>query len=445
MKQLFKLFSLLYVVCLLSACNHKDNIQTNSVTLNKPSYEIEKLTSKSELDGLSIRGDDDIVDWQLSKEFVQLWLEYGIERGDYPVNSELMELPILIYNTDKEIQFYEFRVVSDGTIVAAITGTARKSYGCPVAFESLSNGYYDKISQLCSDGRLLQEDVVRIVDNGYPSYVVGVSNRTKNVQEEFDIFINPNTGERVEAEDITPAQTYLDVYKKYPELVPEDLNKDKMNALVATYYEQADSFWKAALENKNHIADFAVRGDSKNPRNSLSGLNNVKKYGHGHNSYTPVVNYGPCGMVAAGFVLDYLDANKGPFAEWRNLPYYTKREQALRREINPYDWGNGQESCSGTDISNAIKRYSDYRLLISGYSVPKDAINNDLPGISLRVFGPGFAHYRPVIAYEQNGWWAFSWTKMKILDLVDCSDKINGSWETYTPIHHLACWNVAKK
>ena len=70
---------------------------------------------------------------------------------------------------------------------------------------------------------------------------------------------------------------------------------------------------------------------------------------------------------------------------------------------------------------------------------------NNFPGISLRTFGSGGMHYRPVIAYKNNGWGPFSWPSFKILDLVDCDDKEKGMWETYVPVHHLMNWNIVKK
>ena len=76
---------------------------------------------------------------------------------------------------------------------------------------------------------------------------------------------------------------------------------------------------------------------------------------------------------------------------------------------------------------------------------PERAIDSGLPGISLRIFGKGFSHYRPVIGYKKPGWWIFKWWQIKILDLVDCTNPRNGSWETYIPIYHFSTYNVLKK
>lgn len=108
----------------------------------------------------------------------------------------------------------------------------------------------------------------------------------------------------------------------------------------------------------------------------------------------------------------------------------------------------GQDGGSVTmpgNIGNAISKYSNYKVSLSPYAYPKKSINNNLSGISLRVFGKAGCHYRPVIGYKLKGWRVFSWPSFKILDLVDCSDKANGSWETYAPVHHFCNWNVVKK
>ena len=165
-----KLFICLLVLVLtfsfISCSNDVKTQASNSSTSSKALFEMEKLTSEDELNALVTRGDDDIVDWQLSKEFAQFWLESGIEAGDYPVDSEIWEIPIAVYDAEGEIQYYEFRVVSGTEVVAAITGAARKSYGCPILYEFLTDGYSDEITNLYNSGKFSAETMPRVVDNG---------------------------------------------------------------------------------------------------------------------------------------------------------------------------------------------------------------------------------------------------------------------------------------
>lgn len=196
-----------------------------------------------------------------------------------------------------------------------------------------------------------------------------------------------------------------------------------------------------AVANKGHIADFAVRGTAKNtPKNLDSQMN---KYWERFPS-TQIQNYGACGAVAEGFVLDYLYANALIDTTWGNLSYSTKKSILYEKlEIFPvFDDSDNGEATWPFNLGNAISDYGNYEVSLSGCICPEKSINNGLPGISLRVFDSGFAHYRPVIAYKKPGWWIFKWWQIKVLDLVDCSDKKEGSWETYIPIYHFSTYNV---
>ena len=103
-----------------------------------------------------------------------------------------------------------------------------------------------------------------------------------------------------------------------------------------------------------------------------------------------------------------------------------------------------QEATWPWNIGNAIKEYSNYKVLTDDSWFAK-SIDKGLPGIRLRVGGYGFAHYRPVIAYRKPGWWIFHWYEMKVIDLVDCEDFKEGSWETFVPYKHFSNGNVIKK
>ena len=379
--------------------------------------------------------------------------------GDYPSDAKLWDVPICIYNSDGNIRYYEFRVIVEEKVIGVITGSALKSFGCPIIFEGAMDGYADELSSLYEKGLINDENLPRIIDNNYPSYSIGLTSDTKSGIESFDCFLNAETGQELDKDDISTASTYSEAIERFPELVPNDIDPTKYEALIADYSKQIDIFWKAAYENKGHIGEFdGVRGSSQPAaviRTSLSGFEsqyNINRYryytqsvGCGSSQYILLVNYGPCSCVAAGFVLDYLSTFVYRLAQWNNIYGRSARENALRAIINPFNWGNGNESAMPWDINDAIKYYSDYKLTGSLYSIPKQAINNDLPGISLRIFGSGFAHYRPVIAYQQDGWGPFSWTKMKIIDRFDATDKMHGSWETYIPLYHLGCWNVEHK
>ena len=439
-------------LCALFSCSA--DIGENAGAISKVEYEMGRLASVAELDAIATRGDDSIVDWQLSREFAELRLESSISAGEYPADAELWEIPIAIYDAEGNIEFYEFRVVSKGKVIAYITGTATKKYNCPILYQSLCDGCADEIAELYDSGRLSADELPRKVDNGYPRYVFGVMQETRGAAGGFDSFVNPKTGNEIEKDDITYVASYEELIEKYPELFSAEIDDEKMRALIAADNENGRKFWQMAVANKGHIADFATRGGSKRTaleeKNIEKAILVMEKEGYSH-----MTDYGACGPVAAGFVLDYLQANYSVHPSWKKLTTKQDKRKALYDKMNT--GGNwiagivdfiGEDGDSVTlpsDIGKAISHYSDYEVSLSGYAYPKSAINDNLPGISLRTFGEGGMHYRVVVAYDQDGWWAFSWPYMKILDLVDCADRQWGSWEAYIPVQHLLCWNVSRK
>lgn len=413
-------------------------------------YEMSKLSSQTELDALIVKGNDNIVDWQLSREFAELWLQESIDAGEYPVNSSLWDIPVAVYDTNENIKYYEFRVTYENKVIAYIVGAATKDFSSPIVYQTFcKNGYADDISELYYSGKLNANELPRIVDNGYPNVVFGViqENSVENVN--FDYFVKPETGETVEVEEIESLANYEELKEIYPELFEDTISSEKLEELISNYESEGEQFWELAVANKGHIGDFAVRGSSKRTELSSEYVKNVTK-----RNGNQIANYGACGPVADGFVLDYLQYNYTVKDSWSSKNSDEKRKSlyTLLKTGNNAIAGIvnlvGEDGSSVTlpeNIGNAISAHSKYKVSLSTYNYPKYSIESNLPGISLRTFGDGGMHYRPVIAYKKNGWGPFSWPSFKILDLVDCDDKEKGMWETYIPVHHIMNWNVVKK
>ncbi len=452
MKKKYRLKSIILGLCGLSLFSCKTEM-TDISTENKFEYEMAKLTNQSELDSFSTRGDGNIVDWQLSKEFAELWLEEAVAAGEYPENCVLWDIPIAVYDTYQNIKYYEFRVTSDNRAIACIVGAATKDYSCPIVYQALcENGYSDEISELYYSGKLNKNELPRIVDNGYPNVVFGVITGSMEKSDGFEHFIDPETGDSVAESDITWVASYDDMEKIFPELLDDEMDKMKMEELIALYKNDGKKFWEMAVANKGHIGDFAVRGGSK--RTELDKIY-VKKVTDENGG--KIHNYRACGPTAEGFILDYLQQNYAVNVSWSSMDYDKKKGSLYSLLGTGNNLVAGFVNFLGEDgdsvtlpsaIGKAVYYHSGYKATESGYAYPKIAIENNLPGISLRTFGDGGMHYRAVIAYKTNGWWAFSWPSFKILDLIDCNNDISkkeGMWETYIPVHHFKNWNIEKK
>lgn len=454
MKKVFLFATVAMALAIFNSCSSDASKNENEIGKTTVDWEMSKLTSEAELDLYSTRGDDNIVDWQLSKEFAELWLQDSIDEGEYTEDSELWNIPVAVYDTSGNIKYYEFRVVSKNQVMGIIVGAAEKSYGSPIVYESFCDGYADEITELYNSGKLSENELPRIVDDGYPNVVFGVINETKGSSIDFEEYLTTD-GETILADDITSVLSYDEITEEYPEYISEEFDDEKMQALIQSYEEDGEAFWKAAVENKGHIADFATRGKSKSERTELDKNRIKNTLVKNKKDLYQIYNYEACGPVSAGFFLDYLQCNNIQSLPNWSLLSRAEKKSALYSSMKTGDSLLsdvvslcGQDGGSVTlpkNIGNAISKYSNYKVSLSPYSYPKKSINNNLPGISLRVFGKGGCHYRPVIGYKLKGWWIFSWPSIKILDLVDCSDKTNGSWETYRPVYHFCDWNIVKK
>ena len=444
---LIKFLSFVFSILVFFSC--KTQIDNNSLH-EKFLYEMSKLSNQAELDALITKGNDNIIDWQLSREFAELWLQESIAADEYPVESSLWDIPVAVYDSNENIKYYEFRVTYENNVIAYIVGAATKDYSSPIIYQTLCNDRYaDEISELYYSGKLSKNMLPRIVDNGYPNVVFGIIDDYSEQDIKFEYFINPETGDIISEEDIDTLASYEEIQEIFPELFEDAISKEKIEELINNYKKDGEKFWELAIANKGHIGDFAVRGSSK--RTALE-KSYVKKVTDSNDNQ--ICNYGACGPTAEGFVLDYLQLNYSVNTSWSSIGFSDKKKSLyelmntgtnLIAEIVTLAGEDGNSVTLPQDIGKAVSYHSKYKATISSYAYPNVAIENNLPGISLRTFGSGGMHYRAVIAYKNNGWGPFSWPSFKILDLVDCTDKENGMWETYIPVHHLKNWNIEKK
>ncbi len=429
---------LTFVLTLICACSNTANEKNLDVS-NKSGvdFEVEVLSSEAELDNLVVRGGDNVVDWQLSKEFCELWLEDGYFAAD----SVLYDIPITVYDSEGNIKYYEFRVLNNGESVGTIVGAADKEYGCPVLYCNKNAGYSEELKDLYDNALLGEEQTVRLVDNGYPTVALGAVDETKGDSMEFMGFIDIESGDSLDE-----VATYISFDEAYnnQEEYDIDIDWEAQKESIDQYKAEGEAFWEMAEANKGSIATFTARGSSSKNSDEINSscMDKYKTNKKLSRAKNIIVRYGACGPTAAGFVLDFLAANNYKTNAWENMNSNKKRTN-LYSQMKVFKCGDG-EATWPSNLGNSISEYSAYKVVSSSQTYPKQSIANNLPGISLRIFGSGFAHYRPVIAWRKNGWWFFSWPQIKVFDLED-NKSPSGSWETYIPVHHFQCYDVVKK
>ncbi len=420
----------------------------NSTSSNNMEKEFELLSSEAELNALLTRGNEGIVDWELSKEIAQMQLDSFIEDGDYPETSELWKFPIGIYNQNGEIRYYEFRIINDGEVIAAITINAQESLGGPVAYVFSMKGYFDSIMEFYNNGALSENEIPRIIDNVYPNYAVATSQVTKSGNITFEKMLSPENGEEVqELNSLVSTEEFIN---ENPDVFTEEEKSEKLEE-ISNYREEMEDFWKAAKENKGNLGNMVFRGGSKKQRKEVdskkiqAAINYCgEKIGWNQKSHSRPIGYGACGATASGFILDYLSVNNKTLPEWEKLDTKGDRIKALRSALlispnNDITWP--------WNLTGAVSRYSNYKIESCSFW-PKTSINNNIPGINLRALKftswddlKGGFHYRNVIAYKEEGWWIFKWKYIKILDGNNCED----GWECYNPFWHVSSYDVVKK
>ena len=420
---------LITACCAVCSCSN-GTPEKNTYTDTSIEKETELLTSEEDLNALMSRSDDGIVDWQLSREFAEMTLEDYTADGDFPEDAELWQIPIAIYDASGEIRYYEFRVVSGGKVIGAVAGNAKEKYGCPVARIFPMDGYMDSLNELYASGALAGNDIPRIVDNDYPSYAVAAVSVSRGGNITAEKIVDPGTGDVIT--DLAHVMNADEAVAAYPDMLSEQ-EKTTILQENASYTEDMNALWSMAKANKGNLNNFTFRGKRKSPRKSVDS---------GRIANAHMRSYGACGFTAAGFILDFLSGNNIDASNWSNFSI-DKKKSIMTDYMNPVSIGNGT-AVFPADLDNAIIIFSRYRLSWT-LTVPKECINSNLPGISLRAVKDndweGGFHYRNVVAYDEKGWWIFTWPEMKILD----GNGIDGGWETYTPFYNLASYNLVKK
>ena len=372
-------------VCFVS-CSDQQVENQKTTTSSNIEKEFELLSSETELNALLTRGNEGIVDWELSREIAQMQLDSFIEDGDYPETSELWELPIGIYNQNGEIRFYEFRVINDSETIAAITINAQENLGGPIAYVFSMKGYFDTLMELYNNGALSENEIPRIVDDVYPNYAIAASQITKNGNISFEKLISPENGEAVK--ELNTLMTTEEFIKENPDVFTEEEKSEKLEE-ISNYRQETADFWKSAKENKGNLGNMVFRGGSKKQRKEVDSRkiqNAIDKCAEitkkrNSKSYSRPVGYGACGATASGFILDYFDANFENVPNWNKIKSYDERIDALRSALSIRD---NSSITWPWNLTGAVSKYSNYKIESCSFW-PKASINNDIPGINLRA------------------------------------------------------------
>ena len=427
-------------------------------------------STEDELDALYSRAPGDIVDWKLAREFAEIAFEEMISDGSFPVDANLRDLPITVYNSEGILKYYEFRVNSiENTPIGAITTVARETDGYPIAFRLLfPSSYSDSLETLFNQGVITEDDLLRVVTNDYPEYAIGVFSATRS-NDQIESILDPITGSELSKEEVKEPLGLDDLIQEIPAMATELSQEiDEMN----TYKQEIADFWKEANTRKGSLRDSVTRKTYET--NYVPGYSSVKNnYWFPSDLVSQKYSFW-CGPSSVNFVLGYMNYRGLVSYNPRSSTDYLSMESALER----LDWG----PVMPWKIQSGVTKFAtNYKVVSTGWNlgslttlfvslftgdpIPavigmvydninvwdaiKKSVNSDqIPGISLRGirWGAWQPHYRNVAGYRVTGWdFLFIHYRQNEMYIHDQNQHDHGMWESYNPIYHWQYFRITKK
>ena len=465
MKKEFKGFLVFVVVVslfLAVGCTSLEEVEETKDDLDRVSRDEMLYRSEEELDSFVTRGDENVVDWRLAQEFAYLELEEMQMEGDFSKEAELRELPIVVYDHDGDMRYYEFRVIDDSNKpIGAITAVADKTRGYPIAYTLLfPNDYNDGLEKLLDKGKITEDNLLSLVDNDYPDYAIGVMETTRNGLQLGETY-DSETGEEKSQDELSEPVNIKEFVEKHPEY-EEDLSEQLEEA--EDFEEELSELWQEAESRQGEIRDLANR--SVIDSGKIDDYSDVER--KSYNRRKGWLMSKACGTVATNFTLGYM-AYKDKNFDYN--PGGDNTRDLLEEELEPTYAGNNQYAVVPWNIAQTIPLFapgysvysSNLRVTTNGevvletgglgvFESIKKSINDDgIPGISLVGFSlsgwlelisgsfpeSGVPHYRNVVGYRitEHGWWRFTWTRERML-IHDQNVRDHGNWETYNSFYH---------
>jgi len=176
-------FGLLLFIC--TSCSLKSNISSVNGKATSNTVVTTTPAAQAELDAIATNSA--YVNWRVARTFSLVELEARRKDSGWQ-GAKLSALPIVIYDSYGNPEYYEYRVSKGGADIAAITCVAKKTHGGPIAYVLPTAPDYSSLS--VSGSR-------RLIANGYPRVAVATVKRAGiRVKDAEDV-----TGTNVDVEE----------------------------------------------------------------------------------------------------------------------------------------------------------------------------------------------------------------------------------------------------
>ncbi|MBN1797012.1 MAG: hypothetical protein JW822_00425 [Spirochaetales bacterium] len=401
-----KLLFLLIIVAALISCDDLGQCYDNNQ--NNPQDEFDSGTSYADLNELNriAEDTDTYVDWRIARVFALINKE---EFGDINGwnDTQLSERPVIIYDYNVNPEYYEFRVIKNGTEIGAIACVAQKKDGEPVKYV---------IPFVRDDTRVnTKARNIKIIDSGYPSnvsynLVASMGNLSREIDPETGVAVGSNIESEVPVLDFlrntdqkTLEKLGIDSLEKYDELMQQALERQA----------EIDEFWNIIEEAKEEIINVTDEDIKAAALLNKQYTTRASEYWLVlYNWYDKRYWWNPGGWCATN-CLSFISIGADCYPGWSGGYPGINNADAIKAVYDTFYAELGKGPDVWEDIKPALSKHTTYTLSLSNKSHNWDQVNSKMktyhaPAMSLRTTAiingtiKWAFHYRVVMGLYKN-------------------------------------------
>jgi len=369
--------------------------------------ESEKISSSdttpyANLSDLNKFAESGFVNYKVARYYALETLENFQDESKFQ-NGTLSELPLVIYNAKTgEPRYYEFKVLQNGTPVAAITCVANRDEGLPVKYVLPYSDSADESSQ-----RAVSTGSAKFVDSGYPSKLCAKTDSERAAESDAEVELNVLEAlEALSSEELEGLG------------LGDKSEQEKLKAEIEADREEKAEIWKSIDEATEDILSLSEEeledkyfsdDEEDSSRKVLYTDHEMTSRWYLNDWYdTKDWNYsgGYCGPNCLAFIIAGLGEKSG----YNGVPKPYWGSDSINRYYSDIENYVGTGAKSFPTLSNKLRSLTKGRYKLSSstpsyLSMTSHMASENLPGISLRcsksVKDIAF-HYRTIVGCRRE-------------------------------------------
>jgi hypothetical protein len=291
---------LLILLFVIISCSNPLNLDNQSLI-----RESRLFADSDEMSASDSKALGDYVPTEIALLFARGVYKQFISDDKIDSQSVLSEKPIVIYNSDGEKLYYEYRAYIVNIIDFAVTIVAKKTMGYPISYEfTKPNNYSASLLKVLSVSPLKEDEVIRVVADNYPDYeyVKFCNDSLKSIKKHKMEFFDSRSGVFMPQDKIAKSKYSCDALSNFSDDIPL-ADQVKIRDNIKRYTQNVASFWSQLSNSDEKLPnEIELRsGDSENAKDIYEyGI--LDKYSSSLGKYW---NKGWCGPSSINWALGY--------------------------------------------------------------------------------------------------------------------------------------------